>query len=55
MKRFQSSVAAVRTKDSMRALAKMCRTVAGELRIVNRHPMGSPMDDVLPGAEQEHL
>ena len=25
MKRFQSSVAAVRTKDSMRALAKLCR------------------------------
>ena len=55
MKRFQSSVAAVRTKDSMRALAKMCRTVAGELRIVGSHPIVTPIEDVLPGAEQEHL
>jgi len=55
MKRFQSSVAAVRTKDSMRALAKMCRTVAGELRIVGSHPIVTPIEDVLPGAEQAHL
>ena len=55
MKRFQSSVAAVRTKDSMRALAKICRTVDGELRIVGNPPLVTPIEDVLPGAEQEHL
>ena len=55
MKRFQSSVASVRTKDSMRALAKLCRTVDGELRIVGNPPLVTPIEDVLPGAEQEHL
>ncbi len=55
MKRFQSDVSSVRTKDSMRALAKMCRTVDGELRIVGNPPLVTPIEDVLPGAEQEHL
>ena len=55
MKRFQSSVAAVRTKDSMRALAKLCQRVDGELRIVGNPPLVTPIEDVLPGAEQEHL
>ena len=45
----------VRTKDSMRALAKLCRTVDGELRIVGNPPLVTPIEDVLPGAEQEHL
>ncbi len=55
MKRFQSSVASVRTKDSVRALAKLCQTVDGELRIVGNPPLVTPIEDVLPGAEQEHL
>ena len=55
MKRFQSNVASVRTKDSMRALAKLCRTVDGELRIVGNPPLVTPIEDVLPGAEQDHL
>ena len=55
MKRFQSNVAKARTKDSMRALAKLCRTVDGELRIVGNPPLVTPIEDVLPGAEQEHL
>ena len=38
MKRFQTDVAKVHTKDSMRALAKLCRTVDGELRIVGNPP-----------------
>ncbi len=55
MKRFQSNVANVRTKDSMRALTKLCRTVDGELRIVGNPPLVTPIEDVVPGAEQEHL
>ena len=55
MKRLQSTVAGARTKDSMRALTKLCRTVDGELRIVGNPPLVTPIEDVLPGAEQEHL
>ena len=55
MKRFQTNVAKVRTKDSMRALSKLCRTVDGELRIVGNPPLVTPIEDVLPGAEQDHL
>ena len=55
MKRIQSDVASVHTKDSMRALTKLCRTVDGELRIVGNPPLVTPIEDVLPGAEQDHL
>ena len=55
MKRFQSSVASVRTKDSVRALTKLCRMIDGELRIVGNPPLVTPIEDVLPGAAQEHL
>jgi uncharacterized protein (DUF2252 family) len=44
-----------RTKDSMRALTKLCASVDGELRIVSRPPIVTPIEDVLPGAEREHL
>ena len=55
LKRFRASVADVRTKDSLRALAKLCDTVDGELRIVGNPPLVTPIEDVLPGAEREHL
>ena len=55
MKRFQTNVAKVRTKDNMRALSKLCRTVDGELRIVGDPPLVTPIEAVLPGAEQDHL
>ena len=55
MKRFQTNVARVHTKDSMRALAKLCRSVDSELRIVGNPPLVTPIEDVLPGVEQEHL
>ena len=55
MKRFQTDIAKVHTKDSMRALAKLCRTVDGELRIVGNPPLVTPIEDVLPNAEQEQL
>ena len=55
MKRIQTDVAKVRTKDSMRALTKLCRTVDGELRIVGDPPLVTPIEDVLPGAEQDQF
>ncbi len=55
MKRFQTNVANVHTKDSMRALSKLCRTVDGELRIVGSPPLVTPIEDVLQDAEQDHL
>jgi uncharacterized protein (DUF2252 family) len=55
LKRLHSNVASVRTKDSMRALGKLCRTVDGELRIVGDPPLVTPIEDVLPGAEGDHL
>jgi uncharacterized protein (DUF2252 family) len=55
MKRFESNVAKVHTKDSMRALTKLCQTVDGELRIVSNPPLVTPIEDVLPGAEQDDL
>ena len=55
MKRIQSNVASVHTKDSLRALTKLCQTVDGELRIVGNPPLVTPIEDVLPNAEQDHL
>jgi Uncharacterized protein conserved in bacteria (DUF2252) len=55
MKRFQDNVAHVRTKDSLRALAKLCSSADGELRIIGNPPIVTPIEDVLPGAEQSHL
>jgi uncharacterized protein (DUF2252 family) len=55
MKRFQAKMANARTKDSMRALSKLCSSVDGELRIVGNPPLVTPIEDVLPGAEREHL
>ena len=54
MKRWNKTVN-VRTKDSMRALAKLCRSVDGELRIVGNPPLVTPIEDVLVDAEQDHL
>jgi uncharacterized protein (DUF2252 family) len=55
MKRLQTNVAHVHTKDSLRALAKLCRTVDGELRISGHPPLVTPIEDVVPAAEQDHL
>jgi uncharacterized protein (DUF2252 family) len=55
MKRLQSTVAGARTKDSIRALTKLCRTVDGELRIIGNPPLVTPIEDVLPNAEREEL
>jgi uncharacterized protein (DUF2252 family) len=55
LRRFQTNAAKARTKDSMRALNKLCQTVDGEPRIVGRPLVVTPIEDVLPGAEQHHL
>ena len=55
MKHLKARVVDVRTKDSLRALSKLCRTVDGELRIVGEPPLVTPIEDVLPGAERHHL
>ena len=54
-RRMEADLAKARTKDSVRALAKLCRTVDGELRIIGNPPLITPIEDVLPGAEQVHL
>ena len=55
VKRFQAHLAKARTKDSLRALTKLCRVIDGEIRIVGNPPIVTPIEDVLPGAEQDHL
>ena len=55
LKRLHADVVNVNTKDSLRALSKLCRTVDGELRIVGKPPLVTPIEDVLPGAERAHL
>jgi uncharacterized protein (DUF2252 family) len=55
MKRFQTKMAHARTKDSMRALSKLCSSVDGEFRIVGNPPLVTPIEDLLPGVEREHL
>src|SRR3954447_24332376 len=54
-RRMEADLAKARTKDSVRALAKLCRTVEGKLRIIGDPPLITPIEDVLPGAEQAHL
>ena len=55
LRQFETNIAAAAKKDSMRALAKLCTFVDGEPRILASPPLVTPIEDVLPGAEQEHL
>jgi uncharacterized protein (DUF2252 family) len=54
-RQMEADLAKARTKDSVRALAKLCRAVDGELRIVGNPPLITPIEDVLPAAEEAHL
>ena len=54
-RRMEADLAKARTKDSVRALAKLCRNVDGELRIIGNPPLITPIEDVLEGAEHAHL
>jgi uncharacterized protein (DUF2252 family) len=55
MRRLQEEVGSHHTKDNLRALGKLCGAVNGQLRIVGNPPIVTPIEDVLPGAEQAHL
>jgi hypothetical protein len=55
VKRLRDNMAKARTRDSIGALAKLTRVVDGELRIAGRPPLVTPIEDVLAGAEKEHL
>jgi uncharacterized protein (DUF2252 family) len=54
-RRLEANIAHLHTKDNLRALAKLCGSVDGEWRIVGHPPLVTPIEDVLPGAEQAHL
>jgi uncharacterized protein (DUF2252 family) len=48
LKRAERNVAKARTKDSMRAFAKLTQYVDGELRIVSDPPLIVPIEELLP-------
>jgi uncharacterized protein (DUF2252 family) len=54
-RRLEAEVGHLHTKDNLRAFARLCGSVDGELRIVGHPPLVTPIEDVLPGAEQAHL
>jgi uncharacterized protein (DUF2252 family) len=57
VKRFERNVAKARSKDSLKAFAKLTELVDGEPRIVSDPPLIVPIEDALPGerAELEEL
>ncbi len=55
LNRFEQNITAAAKKDSLRALTKLCEFVDGEPRILARPPLITPIEDVLPGVEQDHL
>ena len=55
LKRFERNVAKARSKDSMRAFAKLTEMVDGEPRIVSDPPLIVPFEEVVSGVEQAEL
>jgi uncharacterized protein (DUF2252 family) len=55
MKRFQKSLTKARSKDSMRALAKLTAEVDGRRRIVSDPPLLVRVGDLFPGAEADKM
>jgi len=55
VKRFEKSLSKARSKDSVRALAKLTARVDGRLRIVSDPPLIVRIDDLAPGAEAEKM
>ena len=51
LKRFERNLAKARTKDSVRALAKLTQNVDGEPRIAGDPPLIVPIEDVAAGFE----
>jgi uncharacterized protein (DUF2252 family) len=53
-KRFEANVAKARSKDSLRALAKLTTTVDGEPRIASDPPLIVPIEEIAGGEEFDH-
>jgi uncharacterized protein (DUF2252 family) len=54
-KRFERNVAKARSKDSLKALAKLVRRVDGRPRLVGDPPLIVPIEDLVPDAEAREL
>ena len=54
-KRFERNVAKARSKDSLRAFAKLTEIVDGEPRIASDPPLIVPIEEVASGVEQDEL
>ena len=48
-KRFDQGIAKARTRDSMQTVAKLCRVVDGQPRILSDPPLLVPVTELLPG------
>jgi uncharacterized protein (DUF2252 family) len=55
MKRFEKSLSKARSKDSVRALAKLTALDGGRRRIVSDPPLIVRLDELVPGAEAEKM
>jgi uncharacterized protein (DUF2252 family) len=55
VRRFERNLAKARSKDSMRAFAKLTETVDGEPRIASDPPLIVPIEELASGAEQAEL
>ena len=55
LKRFERNVAKARSKDSLRAFAKLTEIVDGEPRIVSDPPLIIPIEELVAGADRGEL
>jgi uncharacterized protein (DUF2252 family) len=55
VKRFERNVAKARSKDSMKAFAKLTELVDGEPRILGDPPLIVPVEDVVPESEHHRV
>ena len=55
VRRFEKNVAKARSKDSLRAFAKLTETVAGKPRIASNPPLIVPIEEIASGAAQAEL
>ena len=54
-KRFERNLAKARSKDSLRAFAKLTKLIDGEPRIVSDPPLIVPIEEVVSGVERAEL
>jgi uncharacterized protein (DUF2252 family) len=55
LKRFERNVAKARSKDSLRAFAKLTELVDGEPRIASDAPLITPIEELASGVEQDEI